>query len=220
MKAAYQNVRIEMKGIRQADARAKWESAAAQHQVAIAAIDGRYQEAARVLDSAAAGGGEDGGGGGGSAAAEVAATRENYRAAVETQQDSMEVLRRARRYGVEADQVGAAAQSALAAQTERIHEIRDTAKVLESNVKRAQRDVLYFFRTAGTDKCFLLLFGLLVIGVVVVVVWQLWLKDYLAVRGNNPLRLRPYTVTAVPAVPTVPAVPALGGVKWREGESE
>ena len=68
---------------------------------------------------------------------------------------------------------------------------------MKADLKRAGRELTVFFRTAATDKCFLPLFGLVAIGVVLIIVWHVWLEEYLRKRNFNPLRIHEYTATPV-----------------------
>lgn len=139
------------------------------------------------------------------AADERAGTISNYAQAVQIQDDSLGVLRRAQAYGAQAEAVATATAERLAEQTERLSRIEEQTDELSASVRRARRELLVFFRTAATDKCFIVLFALVGVCILFVLAWQAGLKDYLVSKKFNPLGLIPPPVPA-PAVPG-PAVP-------------
>lgn len=127
--------------------------------------------------------------------APIQAIRSNYQAAADIQDKSIAVLQNARRWGAEAESIGAAAHETLVAQTERIAETREVSRELNYGLRRARRELLVFVRQAATDKCLILLLFLVTISIVFVIVWHAWLEDYLRPRGFNPFRLEPLNET-------------------------
>eukprot|EP01013_Petalomonas_cantuscygni_P030686 TRINITY_DN56719_c0_g1_i1.p1 TRINITY_DN56719_c0_g1~~TRINITY_DN56719_c0_g1_i1.p1 ORF type:complete len:248 (+),score=36.09 TRINITY_DN56719_c0_g1_i1:225-968(+) len=192
LKRALQNYQVELRGLRAPEQRTLYESILKEHLAAQKALETRLQTAQKADPDPAA-------------SSEIAATHQNYTRAIEIQRDGLDLLRQAAQHGAQAEGVASHAQTMLAEQTERIGTVQERSRELVSNIKRAQRDVIWFMRTAATDKCLLLLFGALVLTIIGVVVWHVWLKGYLEERGYNPLRLHPLrTATPSPIPPPSP----------------
>lgn len=184
LQKSIQNFNVELRGIRNPEQRQVYETIQREHLQAQKALEARIT-AAQAADPDTA------------ATSEVAATHQNYNRAIEIQKDGLELLRMATRHGATAEEIGSKTQQMLVEQTERIEAVQSKSKELVSNIKRAQKDVLWFMRTATTDKCLILIFGALVLGVAGIILWHVWLGKYLEERGYNPLRLNPL-VTLTP----------------------
>eukprot|EP01006_Ploeotia_vitrea_P031231 TRINITY_DN6354_c0_g1_i1.p1 TRINITY_DN6354_c0_g1~~TRINITY_DN6354_c0_g1_i1.p1 ORF type:complete len:235 (+),score=29.69 TRINITY_DN6354_c0_g1_i1:29-733(+) len=94
--------------------------------------------------------------------------------AMSVQDESKASIQRTLRVVNETEGIAEGIQETLHVQTEKIQEIDEDLKELEGELKRASRDIQWFVRTARTDKCLITLFGLIVLCVAFIIIWQIW----------------------------------------------
>lgn len=90
--------------------------------------------------------------------------------AIELQQDTKAATSRIIQVVEETQQIGAAAADELKHQGDQIKNIAEGIEQVESNLKRADKQLRVFMRRMATDKIFLLFIFLIVIGIIVAIV--------------------------------------------------
>lgn len=102
-------------------------------------------------------------------------TEEVLTAASNVQQDALEAIQRAERVQYMTEECGRATLQQLQLQTERIYQIDEELEDISGQLDHAARDVKWFFRQLSRDKCLLSLFGIFIVGFLVmlfVVIWK------------------------------------------------
>ncbi|KAJ3329819.1 hypothetical protein HDU76_007087 [Blyttiomyces sp. JEL0837] len=89
--------------------------------------------------------------------------------AIQIQQQTQESTTRAKRIVEQTIEIGTAVNDELKKQGEQIHNIADGVDQVESNLKRADKQLRVFMRRMATDKIFLVFIFLTVIGIVIAI---------------------------------------------------
>lgn len=97
-------------------------------------------------------------------------------AAINVQQDAIQSLQRAERIQHVTEETGKTTLAELQKQTERMYQIDEELQNLQGQIDHAKRDVRWFYRQMAKDKCFLSLFGICVLALVVLVFVSIWTK--------------------------------------------
>lgn len=97
-------------------------------------------------------------------------------AAINVQQDAIQSLQRAERIQNVTEETGKTTLAELQKQTERMYQIDEELQNLQGQIDHASRDVRWFYRQMAKDKCFLSLFGLCVMALLVLVFVSIWTK--------------------------------------------
>ncbi|KPI82734.1 hypothetical protein ABL78_8252 [Leptomonas seymouri] len=97
-------------------------------------------------------------------------------AAINVQQDAIQSLQRAEKIQHVTEETGKATLAELQKQTERMYQIDEELQNLQGQVDHARRDVRWFYRQMAKDKCFLSLFGLCIVALLVLVFVSIWTK--------------------------------------------
>jgi hypothetical protein len=92
------------------------------------------------------------------------------------QDKSIAALERTQRMGLETEEIGRVIITKTREQTEGLDRIGEQITVLEEEVRRAQRDLIFFVRSAMGDKCFMCMLALVVIAVVFIVCYKIFGK--------------------------------------------
>lgn len=88
-------------------------------------------------------------------------------AGVRMQNDALEALERAERVQYVTEQSGLQTLEQLRIQTERLYQVDEELEDIHGQLDHASRDVKWFFRQLAGDKCLLSLFGIFMLGVLV-----------------------------------------------------
>ncbi|SCU65983.1 uncharacterized protein TEOVI_000625100 [Trypanosoma equiperdum] len=88
-------------------------------------------------------------------------------AAVNVQKDMLVSLQRTEKVMIMTEETGQETLQALQRQTEQMYQVDEGLEELQGQLDRAGRDVRWFFRQLAGDKCFLSLFGILVVAMAV-----------------------------------------------------
>lgn len=118
-------------------------------------------------------------------------------------QDALESLKRSERLQNSAEETGMATLQTLAKQTELIYQVDEELANLKGNLDRASRDVQWFARHMAGDKCFLCMFCMLVLALMVLVFWKIFSKRINNVVDKVQEAISP-TTTAATATTTAP----------------
>eukprot|EP00163_Fabomonas_tropica_P024236 TRINITY_DN41880_c0_g1_i1.p1 TRINITY_DN41880_c0_g1~~TRINITY_DN41880_c0_g1_i1.p1 ORF type:complete len:258 (+),score=68.08 TRINITY_DN41880_c0_g1_i1:482-1255(+) len=102
---------------------------------------------------------------------------QNVLRAQEIQQESKSSLARTINTLDQTQQVATETSEQLVRQTEKLANIHDDVDRVESNLKRADRELRAFIRRLATDKLILFFLLLIVLGVVFMIVWSIVKKD-------------------------------------------
>ena len=92
----------------------------------------------------------------------------------EIQDKSLASLQHTAQMAAQNEEVAANTNMQLRIQTEKLEQANNELNVLEMELKRAKRDMVWFLRNAATDKCLVALFGLIVCAIVFIIVWAIW----------------------------------------------
>eukprot|EP00906_Rhabdomonas_costata_P028085 RCo039852 len=98
--------------------------------------------------------------------------------AITIQDQSLAAVKRTQQMATACEVTGNEINVELRKQTERAAEVQERIHTLEGELKRAQREMVYFVRSAAGDKCFLLLVVLVVVAVVFIICWKIWGKNF------------------------------------------
>ncbi|KAL7697557.1 hypothetical protein N2W54_004584 [Lotmaria passim] len=97
-------------------------------------------------------------------------------AAINVQQDAIQSLQRAEKIQHVTEETGKTTLAELQKQTERMYQIDEELQNLQGQIDHASRDVRWFYRQMAKDKCFLSLFGICVLALLVLVFVSIWTK--------------------------------------------
>lgn len=97
-------------------------------------------------------------------------------AATNVQKDAIESLQRAERLQHVTEETGRETLQTLQRQTEQMYQIDEELQNLSGELDRAAKEVKWFARQLGTDKCFLSLFGIVVVGLAVLTCVSIYTK--------------------------------------------
>eukprot|EP00759_Apiculatamorpha_spiralis_P008826 PhF_6_TR15677/c1_g1_i2/m.24377 len=144
---------------------------------------------------------------------------------VDIQADALRSIARSQRLIQNADDTAVATMHELARQKDTINEIDKEVDLLESNVKRAGREVRWFARNLATDKFFMCIFVCVVLVLLGIIGWKIY-KGTSSSGGSSPsppasgappvsiipmftTQVTPSPITPTPPPPTnAPAPPA------------
>lgn len=96
-------------------------------------------------------------------------------AATNMQQDALEAIERAERVQYVTEETGRQTLEQLRIQTERMYQIDEELEDIHGQLDHASKDIKWFFRQLAGDKCLLSLFGIFILGFLVmlfVVIWK------------------------------------------------
>ncbi len=93
---------------------------------------------------------------------------------IKVQQDAMKSLARTERLTMATEEIGLESLKTLQKQTESINQINQEMDKMDSNIARAKADVIWFARQLAGDKCFMMLFLFLVLGLCGLVFWKIY----------------------------------------------
>lgn len=96
------------------------------------------------------------------------------RAAVRAQDDNLAILENIQREAMATEETGVAIAEKLAQDTEKIREIDKELNSLQANIDRAKNEVGWFARQMATDKCFLVLIVVVVLGLCMLTFWKIY----------------------------------------------
>eukprot|EP00033_Pygsuia_biforma_P001385 GCRY01001567.1.p1 GENE.GCRY01001567.1~~GCRY01001567.1.p1 ORF type:complete len:229 (+),score=43.87 GCRY01001567.1:227-913(+) len=102
-------------------------------------------------------------------------------AAKKVQDESKDSIARSQRKIHETQEIGAETSVKLKSQTEQLGRIQEDVRKVESNLKRADRQIRVFMRRMATDRIILFFLLLIVIGVVVIIVYD-------QVKGSDDIK--------------------------------
>jgi hypothetical protein len=126
--------------------------------------------------------------------------------------DALESLKRSERLQNSAGETGLATLQTLAKQTELIYQVDEELANLKGNIDRASRDVQWFARHMAGDKCFLCMFCMLIVALMVLVFWKIISgrseDDEVAATSAPGETTGPATTTAPPPTVTLAATMA------------
>lgn len=111
---------------------------------------------------------------GAGAAEGYTSTEQVLDAAVNVQEDAVAALDRAERLQHVTEMTGRQTLEQLQLQTERLYQIDEELEDIRGQLDHAERDVKWFFRQLARDKCLLSLFGIFVIGFLVMLFIIIW----------------------------------------------
>lgn len=97
-------------------------------------------------------------------------------AAINVQQDAIQSLQRAERIQHVTEETGKTTLAELQKQTEQMYQIDEELQNLQGQIDHASRDVRWFYRQMAKDKCFLSLFGICILALLVLVFVSIWTK--------------------------------------------
>lgn len=97
-------------------------------------------------------------------------------AAVRVKDDTLQSLQRSERLAATTEDVGRETLHQLQLQTEKLYKIDEELDNLQGELDRASRDVKWFARQMVGDKCFLSIFGFLIIAFLVLVFYSIYSK--------------------------------------------
>lgn len=97
-------------------------------------------------------------------------------AAINVQKDALQSLQRAERLQNVTEETGKTTLAELQKQTERMYQIDEELQNLQGQLDHASRDIRWFYRQLARDKCFLSLFGLCILALLVLVFVSIWTK--------------------------------------------
>jgi len=117
--------------------------------------------------------------------------------------DALSALDRIERLQNSAQETGQEVLTKLQSQTEKITEVDNRLNDLQAGLDRAKKEVSWFSRQLAGDKCFLMLFGLVVLALVLLVFWKVYSKRTSSSSGTDA----PATPTPAPLPPGAPPVP-------------
>lgn len=123
---------------------------------------------------------------------------------VNIQNDALEALRRAERLAATAEETGQETMIKLQKDNEKINEIDREMATLTSQLNRAKADVSWFARRMATDKCFTMLFLLVVLALAGVVFWKIYKGKKDAADKKNATPEPPRGLFPTPAPPPTP----------------
>ncbi|CBZ23667.1 QA-SNARE protein putative [Leishmania mexicana MHOM/GT/2001/U1103] len=97
-------------------------------------------------------------------------------AAINVQKDALQSLQRTERLQNVTEETGKTTLAELQKQTERMYHIDEELQNLQGQIDHASRDLRWFYRQLARDKCFLSLFGLCIVALLVLVFVSIWTK--------------------------------------------
>ncbi|RKO98052.1 hypothetical protein CXG81DRAFT_9023, partial [Caulochytrium protostelioides] len=109
-------------------------------------------------------------GGPGSRNVEEMTAKDMTQQALQIQDKTQESALRAKRMVEETIQIGAVVNSDLAAQGDQLNKIQDDVAKVETNLKRADKQIRVFMRRLASDKVFIILILLVVLGLIATIV--------------------------------------------------
>ena len=121
--------------------------------------------------------------------------------------DALESLKRSERLQNSAEETGLATLQTLAKQTELIYQVDEELANLKGNIDRASRDVQWFARHMAGDKCFLCMFCMLIVVLMVLVFWKIFSQRITGSddEATTTETASPTTTTAAPPSVTLAA---------------
>jgi SNARE protein len=96
------------------------------------------------------------------------------RAANRAQDDNLQILQRVERDVMVTEELGNEIAIRLQTDTEKIAEIDRELNTLQANLERAKGEVQWFARQMATDKCFLVLIVMVVLGLCLLTFWKMY----------------------------------------------
>ncbi|KPA74331.1 hypothetical protein ABB37_09318 [Leptomonas pyrrhocoris] len=97
-------------------------------------------------------------------------------AAINVQEDAIQSLQRAERIQHVTEETGKTTLAELQKQTERMYQVDEELQNLQGQIDHASRDLRWFYRQMAKDKCFLSLFGICILALLVLVFVSIWTK--------------------------------------------
>lgn len=97
-------------------------------------------------------------------------------AAINVQKDAIQSLQRAERLQAVTEETGKTTLVELQKQTEQMYQVDEELQNLQGQLDRASREVRWFYRQLAQDKCFLSLFGICILALVVLVFVSIYTK--------------------------------------------
>ncbi|GET86052.1 hypothetical protein, conserved [Leishmania tarentolae] len=97
-------------------------------------------------------------------------------AAINVQKDALQSLQRTERLQNVTEETGKTTLAELQKQTERMYQVDEELQNLQGQLDHAARDIRWFYRQLARDKCFLSLFGLCIVALLVLVFVSIWTK--------------------------------------------
>lgn len=97
-------------------------------------------------------------------------------AATNVQKDALESLKRSEQLQNVTEETGKTTLATLQRQTEQMYQIDEELQNLQGSLDRASREVRWFYRQMAGDKCFLSLFGICVLALIVLVFVSIYTK--------------------------------------------
>lgn len=152
-------------------------------------------EAARVSQNNArlmGEGGEDGSG--------FQNARQVFAACVRIQDDALKSLQRSEALGINSENVGRETLTVLQKQTELLYKIDDELNNLQGQLDRAKREVMWFARQLAGDRCFTMIFIMVVAALCFLIFYKIYQK-----RSSKST---PAPVTVIINIPTPAPPPA------------
>lgn len=95
-------------------------------------------------------------------------------AATNVQQDALEAIERAERVQYVTEETGRQTLEQLRIQTERMYQIDEELEDIHGQLDHASKDIKWFFRQLAGDKCLLSLFGIFILGFLVMLFIVIW----------------------------------------------
>eukprot|EP00672_Neobodo_designis_P021715 CAMPEP_0174828252 /NCGR_PEP_ID=MMETSP1114-20130205/1218_1 /TAXON_ID=312471 /ORGANISM="Neobodo designis, Strain CCAP 1951/1" /LENGTH=282 /DNA_ID=CAMNT_0016061965 /DNA_START=43 /DNA_END=891 /DNA_ORIENTATION=- len=125
------------------------------------------------------------------------------RAANRAQDDNLAILQRVERDVMVTEELGNEIAVRLQTDTEKIAEIDRELNTLNANLERAKGEVQWFARQMATDKCFLMLIVLVILGLCILTFWKIYRS-----RGKGGSSDEPAVVDrSTPPPPPPPVTP-------------
>eukprot|EP00758_Cryptobia_borreli_P011866 Tbor_TRINITY_DN5697_c2_g1::TRINITY_DN5697_c2_g1_i3::g.8753::m.8753/K08494/NSPN; novel plant SNARE len=128
-------------------------------------------------------------------------------------EDAIESLARAEVLQNTAEDTGLGTLQALQKQGETLYNVDEELQELHGNLDRASRDVRWFATRLASDKCFLSLFCLLILGVMVLIFWKIFSDRKKAAAETSGTSTVYNTSTVGPNITPLP--PAIQEVLWQ-----
>ena len=140
------------------------------------------------------------------------------RAANRAQDDNLAILQRVERDVMVTEELGNEIAVRLQTDTEKIAEIDRELNTMQANLDRAKGEVQWFARQMATDKCFLMLIVLVILGLCLLTFWKIYRSrgkgssgsdEPAVVDRSTPVPQPPPPTAAPPATSTINASTAL-----------